>query len=167
MVEEIVCPAGTPTALSAAVRKGAHIVYCGFNDGSNTRSFPGPNFDQAKTRAGEEFAHANDARRLVAINAETRIETQRLVFCKGERDGEDRCLLSSWATGLLPNRNGTCSTASYVEYSEEQGVLIELQDGYLIRHLKEAELAPCPTLCNGCFSVANNTARSGRAAVES
>ncbi len=167
MVEEIASPAGTRTALSVAVRKGAHIVYCGFNDGFNTRSFPGPSFDQAETRAGERFAHAHGARQLVVINAEIQIETERLVFCRGERDGEGRCLLSSWATGLLPNRNGICSTASYVEYSEEQGVLIEPQDGYLIHHLEKAEPAPCPTLCKGCFSVANNTARSGQAAVES
>ena len=29
---ELVCPAGTPAALRAAVEAGAHSVYCGFAD---------------------------------------------------------------------------------------------------------------------------------------
>ena len=48
MVMEIVCPAGTPAALRAAVKAGAHTVYCGFADETNARNFPGLNFDRAQ-----------------------------------------------------------------------------------------------------------------------
>lgn len=68
MVMEIVCPAGTPAALRAAVKAGAHTVYCGFNDETNARNFPGLNFDRAEMREGVAFAHAHGAKVLVAIN---------------------------------------------------------------------------------------------------
>lgn len=68
MVMEIVCPAGTPAALRAAVKAGAHTVYCGFNDETNARNFPGLNFDRAEMREGVTFAHAHGAKVLVAIN---------------------------------------------------------------------------------------------------
>ncbi|WP_353534039.1 peptidase U32 family protein [Cognatishimia sp. WU-CL00825] len=65
---EIVCPAGTPAALRAAVKAGAHTIYCGFSDETNARNFPGLNFDRAEMRAGVEYAHAHGAKMLVAIN---------------------------------------------------------------------------------------------------
>lgn len=68
MVMEIVCPAGTPASLRAAVKAGAHTVYCGFNDVTNARNFPGLNFDRAEMREGVAFAHAHGAKVLVAIN---------------------------------------------------------------------------------------------------
>ncbi len=68
MVMEIVCPAGTPAALRAAVKAGAHTVYCGFADETNARNFPGLNFDRAEMRDGVAFAHAHGAKVLVAIN---------------------------------------------------------------------------------------------------
>jgi len=68
MVMEIVCPAGTPAALRAAVKAGAHTVYCGFNDETNARNFPGLNFDRAEMREGIAFAHAHGSKVLVAIN---------------------------------------------------------------------------------------------------
>lgn len=68
MVMEIVCPAGTPAALRAAVKAGAHTVYCGFNDETNARNFPGLNFDRAEMRDGVAFAHEHGAKVLVAIN---------------------------------------------------------------------------------------------------
>lgn len=68
MVMEIVCPAGTPAALRAAVKAGAHTVYCGFNDETNARNFPGLNFDRSEMREGVAFAHAHGAKVLVAIN---------------------------------------------------------------------------------------------------
>ncbi|MCH8953321.1 MAG: U32 family peptidase, partial [Proteobacteria bacterium] len=43
---ELVCPAGTPAALRAAVDAGAHTVYCGFADETNARNFPGLNFSR-------------------------------------------------------------------------------------------------------------------------
>ncbi len=68
MVMEIVCPAGTPAALHAAVKAGAHTVYCGFNDETNARNFPGLNFDRAEMRAGISFAHGHGSKVLIAIN---------------------------------------------------------------------------------------------------
>ncbi len=68
MVMEIVCPAGTPAALRAAVKAGAHTIYCGFADETNARNFPGLNFDRNEMRDGVSFAHAHGAKVLVAIN---------------------------------------------------------------------------------------------------
>ncbi|KAE9630200.1 ubiquinone anaerobic biosynthesis protein UbiU [Parasedimentitalea maritima] len=65
---EIVCPAGTPAALRAAVKAGAHTVYCGFNDETNARNFPGLNFDRQEMREGIAFAHAHGSKVLIAIN---------------------------------------------------------------------------------------------------
>ncbi|MFY0312668.1 peptidase U32 family protein [Leisingera sp. D0M16] len=75
---EIVCPAGTPAALRAAVKAGAHTVYCGFNDETNARNFPGLNFDRAEIREGVVFAHDRGAKVLVAINTFPRAGDQGL-----------------------------------------------------------------------------------------
>ncbi len=68
MVMEIVCPAGTPAALRAAVKAGAHSVYCGFADETNARNFPGLNFARDEMREGVAFAHAHGSKVLIAIN---------------------------------------------------------------------------------------------------
>jgi putative protease len=70
---ELVCPAGTPAALRAAVQAGAGAVYCGFRDGTNARNFPGLNFSVAEMAEGVRFAHAHGARVLVAINTFARV----------------------------------------------------------------------------------------------
>ncbi len=68
MVMEIVCPAGTPASLRAAVKAGAHTVYCGFADETNARNFPGLNFSRDEMREGIGFAHSHGAKVLIAIN---------------------------------------------------------------------------------------------------
>ncbi|WP_417689440.1 ubiquinone anaerobic biosynthesis protein UbiU [Roseibium sp.] len=65
---ELVCPAGTPAALRTAVDAGAHAVYCGFNNETNARNFPGLNFSVAELRAGVAYAHSAGTKVLVAIN---------------------------------------------------------------------------------------------------
>ncbi len=65
---ELVCPAGTPSALREAVEAGAHSVYCGFRDETNARNFPGLNFSPAELKAAVAYAHERGARVLVAIN---------------------------------------------------------------------------------------------------
>lgn len=65
---EIVCPAGTPAALRAAVDAGAHSVYCGFRDETNARNFPGLNFDRPEMRRGIAYAHQRGAKVLIAVN---------------------------------------------------------------------------------------------------
>lgn len=65
---ELVCPAGTPAALRSAVEAGAHTVYCGFNDETNARNFPGLNFSREEMAEGIAFAHKRGAKVLIAIN---------------------------------------------------------------------------------------------------
>jgi collagenase-like PrtC family protease len=65
---ELVCPAGTPASLRAAIEAGADTVYCGFRDATNARNYPGLNFDREEMQAGIAFAHARGRNVLVAIN---------------------------------------------------------------------------------------------------
>lgn len=67
-IMELICPAGTPSVLRAAVDAGADAVYCGFRDQTNARNFPGLNFDRSEMRAGIDYAHTHSARVFVAIN---------------------------------------------------------------------------------------------------
>lgn len=102
MVMEIVCPAGTPAALRAAVKAGAHTVYCGFNDETNARNFPGLNFDRAEMREGVEYAHAHGAKVLVAINTFPRAGDQAIwhrAVDDAQRSGADAVILAD--PGLL------------------------------------------------------------------
>lgn len=65
---ELVCPAGTPAALRAAVDAGADAVYLGFRDETNARNFPGLNFDRDELTDGIAYARSHGAKVLVAIN---------------------------------------------------------------------------------------------------
>jgi putative protease len=65
---ELVCPAGTPAALRAAVDAGADAVYCGFRDCTNARNYPGLNFDPDELREGITHARGHGCKVLVAIN---------------------------------------------------------------------------------------------------
>ncbi len=65
---ELVCPAGTPAALRTAVDAGADAVYCGFQNATNARNFPGLNFTPDEMEEGVAYAHANEAKVLLALN---------------------------------------------------------------------------------------------------
>ncbi|PPQ17004.1 protease [Bradyrhizobium sp. AC87j1] len=65
---ELICPAGTPAALKSAIDAGADAIYCGFNDETNARNFPGLNFSRDEMRKSIALAHGRGARVLVAIN---------------------------------------------------------------------------------------------------
>jgi len=65
---ELVAPAGTPSALRAAVDAGANTIYCGFRDCTNARNYAGLNFDLDEMEEGVEYAHSNGAKLLTAIN---------------------------------------------------------------------------------------------------
>jgi putative protease len=65
---ELICPAGTPASLRAAVDAGADAVYLGFRDATNARNFPGLNFDRQELAEGLDYAHAKGTRIFVAIN---------------------------------------------------------------------------------------------------
>jgi collagenase-like PrtC family protease len=65
---ELVCPAGTPAALRTAVDAGADAVYCGFQNATNARNFPGLNFTPAELEQAIDYAHARKAKVLLAVN---------------------------------------------------------------------------------------------------
>lgn len=65
---ELVCPAGTPAAFRTAIAAGADAVYCGFNDETNARNFPGLNFSREELATAVRQAHARDVKVLLAIN---------------------------------------------------------------------------------------------------
>lgn len=71
---ELVCPAGTPATLRAAVQAGADAVYCGFRDETNARNFPGLNFSRDELAEGVRFAHDHGSKVLVAINTFARVD---------------------------------------------------------------------------------------------
>jgi len=65
---ELVCPAGTPAALHAAVDAGADTVYCGLLDETNARNFPGLNFSAAELEDAAAYAHKRGTKILLALN---------------------------------------------------------------------------------------------------
>lgn len=99
---ELVCPAGTPAALRAAVDAGAHAVYCGFADETNARNFPGLNFSREDMAAGVAHAHARGAKVLVAINTFPRAGAEGLwhrAVADAAQAGADAVILAD--PGLL------------------------------------------------------------------
>lgn len=65
---ELVCPAGTPAALRTAVDAGADAVYCGLQNETNARNFPGLNFTVPEVEQSLAYAHARKAKLLLAVN---------------------------------------------------------------------------------------------------
>ena len=65
---ELVCPAGTPAALQAAVDAGADSVYCGFRNATNARNFAGLNFSQDELQSSVAYAHQKGSKVLLALN---------------------------------------------------------------------------------------------------
>jgi O2-independent ubiquinone biosynthesis protein UbiU len=65
---ELVCPAGTPSALKAALEAGADVVYVGFRDETNARNFPGLNFNPEELKQALAEAHSMGRQIYVAIN---------------------------------------------------------------------------------------------------
>jgi collagenase-like PrtC family protease len=65
---ELVCPAGSPPALKAAVDNGADCVYIGFRDSTNARAFAGLNFDLPGTGEAVRYAHARGKKVFLALN---------------------------------------------------------------------------------------------------
>ena len=65
---ELVCPAGTPAGLRTAVDAGADAVYCGLQNETNARNFPGLNFTVPEVEQSLAYAHARNAKLLLAVN---------------------------------------------------------------------------------------------------
>ncbi|WP_431857480.1 ubiquinone anaerobic biosynthesis protein UbiU [Azospirillum sp.] len=239
MAFELICPAGTPAALRAAVDAGADAVYCGFRDETNARNFPGLNFSREELGEAVRYAHARDRKVFVAINtyptagnlapwhkavddaarlgadaviladlglldyaarrhpnlrlhlsvqasaanaeavtlfrdafgvqrvvlprvltvadikgltATTGVEVEVFVFGGLCPMAEGRCSLSSYATGLSPNKQGVCSPASHVRYEPRGSELISRLGDFTINVFGADEPAGYPTLCKGRFA---------------
>lgn len=65
---ELVCPAGTPASLRTAVDAGADAVYCGLQNATNARNFPGLNFTPDELHRSVDYAHAHGSKVLLAVN---------------------------------------------------------------------------------------------------
>lgn len=67
---------------------------------------------------------------------------------------EGRCQLSSYVTGMSPNRHGVCSPASFVRWEEhpDRGRSVRL-NGVLIDRFADGEPAGYPTVCKGRYAV--------------
>lgn len=65
---ELVCPAGSLSALKTAVDCGADAVYIGFKDDTNARHFAGLNFADHRALDGLEYARKKGVKLFVAIN---------------------------------------------------------------------------------------------------
>ncbi len=236
---ELVCPAGTPAALRAAVDAGADSVYLGFRDETNARNFPGLNFSRDELADGVAYAHQRNVRILVAINTfpqagnaapwhkaidtaadlavdaviladiglidyaadnhpqlrrhlsvqaaastpeainfyaksfgirrvvlprvltvneisalNKKIDIETEIFAFGGLCvmAEGRCALSSYVTGISPNKEGVCSPASHVRYVNTDGKLVSKLGDYTINAFADNETAGYPTLCKGRFA---------------
>lgn len=94
---ELVCPAGTPAALRTAVEAGADAVYCGFQNETNARNFPGLNFTPAELAAAVAFAHARHAKVLLAVNTfptAGRFDLWREAVDEGVKAGVDALIVA-------------------------------------------------------------------------
>ncbi len=235
---ELVCPAGTPAALRAAVDAGADSVYVGFRDQTNARNFPGLNFSRDELAEGISYAHRHGAKVLVtvntypvagdpgpwrsavddtaslnadaviladigladyaaknhpglrrhlsvqaaasnseairfyheafgikrvvlprvltvgeiaALNEKIPVETEVFVFGGLCVMAEGRCSLSSYVTGISPNKEGVCSPPSHVRYEDQGDQLVFKLGDYTINSVSSGEAAGYPTLCKGRF----------------
>ncbi len=107
---EIVCPAGTPAALEAAITAGADAVYVGFRDETNARNFPGLNFDRDEMAEAVRFVHAAGRRLFIAINTYPRAgdeEIWRRAVDRAVELGADAVILADaglafWASRRHP-----------------------------------------------------------------
>lgn len=102
MTMELVCPAGTPSAMRAAIEAGAHAIYCGFADETNARNFPGLNFSREEMADSIAHAHARGAKVLIAINTFPRAGAEPLwhrALADAETAGADAVILAD--LGLL------------------------------------------------------------------
>lgn len=99
---ELVCPAGTPAALRAAVEAGADAVYVGFRDETNARNFPGLNFSRPELEAAVAHAHARGAKVYLAVNTFARagaMDAWRAAIADAAAIGVDAVILAD--IGLL------------------------------------------------------------------
>lgn len=235
---ELVCPAGTLSALKEAVIAGADTVYCGFRNETNARNFPGLNFSDDEMQEGIDFAHSNGSKVLIALNTyptagniklwhnaidtaakfsadgvimadlgllayafnnhpnlnrhlsvqatlstyqginylteqlklnrvvlprvlsfnqikaiceKSKVEIEVFIFGGLCTMAEGKCSLSSYITGLSPNKNGVCSPAEHVTYEQQGDKLVSRLADKTINVFNNDEEPGYPTICKGRF----------------
>jgi putative protease len=97
---ELVCPAGSPAMLRAAVEAGADSVYCGLRDETNARNFPGLNFSPAELKEATDWAHGRGAKVMVTINTFARagaVDTWKTSVDAAVRAGADAIIVADLA----------------------------------------------------------------------
>ncbi len=77
---ELICPAGTPAAFREAVDAGADAVYCGFNDETNARNFPGLNFTRDELKKSIALARQKGVQTFVALNTFMRAGQEQIWY---------------------------------------------------------------------------------------
>ena len=97
---ELVCPAGSPAMLRAAVEAGADSVYCGLRDETNARNFPGLNFSPEELSSSVAWAREHGSKVLVAINTFARVgavDTWRASVDTAAQSGADAIIVADLA----------------------------------------------------------------------
>ncbi len=69
---ELVCPAGSLSAVKTALEAGADAVYVGLRDDTNARRFAGLNLDARELEQAVGLAHAKRRRLFLAVNTYVR-----------------------------------------------------------------------------------------------
>jgi len=85
------------------------------------------------------------------LNAKIDVETEVFAFGGLCVMAEGRCSLSSYITGISPNKEGVCSPASHVRYVDQDGKLLSKLGDFTINSFSDTEAAGYPTLCKGRF----------------
>ena len=83
--------------MRTAVDAGADAVYCGFQNATNARNFPGLNFTPDELAQGVEYAHARGAKVLLAVNSfptAGRFDLWRDAVDMGARFGVDAVIVA-------------------------------------------------------------------------
>ncbi|MCB2103067.1 MAG: U32 family peptidase, partial [Rhodobacterales bacterium] len=88
---------------------------------------------------------------IAQLNGRIPVETEVFVFGGLCVMAEGRCALSSYVTGLSPNKDGVCSPASHVHYGEEGDRLVTRLGTVTVNAVGPGEPAGYPTLCKGRF----------------
>jgi putative protease len=89
---------------------------------------------------------------IAKINELAPVETEIFGFGGLCVMAEGRCCLSSYITGVSPNKQGACSPASHIKYKhEENGDLTTILGDYTINRFKPDEAAGYPTTCKGKY----------------
>lgn len=89
--------------------------------------------------------------KIKEITANTKAETEVFVFGGLCVMAEGRCSLSSYVTGLSPNKDGVCSPAHHVKYKEEKDHIVSELNDVTINMFNKEESPGYPTICKGRF----------------